>query len=322
MTERRFEKRSEMVLSVSNLNVTYWSRERSLRALRDFNLEVNKGETVGLLGESGAGKSTVGMALLRMIERPSLADGEIRLQGKDVTKLSGRELEEFRWNDVAIVFQAAMNSLDPVVTVGKNFVELLRDKKIAKTKEQASAEARRLLGVVGLPDSTYWLFPFELSGGMKQRVLIAMALAANPKLLIADEPTTALDTITQFSVLQLIKRLKDEGALQSVLLISHDISVQVYMADRLVVMLKGRVVETASKGELLASPMHPYTKVLLGEQQGGGPPAEVEVSAPPNEDSCPFSNQCRFVMPKCIEKMPVLTESGPDHIVACYLYGG
>jgi peptide/nickel transport system ATP-binding protein len=312
---------AEPILRVSNLNVTYVTGRGKLQALKDVGFEIRKGEALGVLGESGAGKSTIGMALLRMIEPPSRTEGRMLYMGKDIASLSQRELENYRWTEVAIIFQAAMNSLDPVITVGKNFVEVLCDKKIAKTKAEAVAQARRLLGFVGLPDSVYGMFPFELSGGMKQRVLIAMAIAANPKLLIADEPTTALDTITQFSVLQLIRRLKEEGTLQSVLLISHDLSVQIFMVDRLVVMLKGRIVETAPKQDIVAGPLHPYTKLLLGSLQAERARTTESIQMTVNEDACPFATQCPFVMAKCSERMPATVEAAKGHTVACYLYG-
>jgi oligopeptide/dipeptide ABC transporter ATP-binding protein len=312
--------KDEPILQVSNLNVTYVTGSGSLHALKDVDFDVWKGETLGVLGESGAGKSTIGMALLRLIEPPSTAEGKMLFLGRDIAKISRQELEMYRWTEVAIIFQAAMNSLDPVVTVGKNFVEVLRAKKIARTKAEAVALSRRLLGSVGLPDSVFGTFPFELSGGMKQRVMIAMAIAANPKLLIADEPTTALDTITQFSILQLIKKLKKEGTLQSVLLISHDLSVQIFMVDRLVVMLRGRIVETALTREIVENPLHPYTRLLLGTLRGESTEA-IKNAMTPEEDACPFAAQCPHAMAKCTRSMPSTFEVGKNHTVACYLYG-
>jgi oligopeptide/dipeptide ABC transporter ATP-binding protein len=312
---------NEPILQVSNLNVIYVTGGGNLHALKDVDFDIWKGETLGVLGESGAGKSTIGMALLGLIEPPSRTEGKMLFLGRDITNINSQDLEKYRWRDVAIIFQAAMNSLDPVVTVGKNFVEVLRAKKIARTKAEAVSLSRRLLSTVGLPDSVFGTFPFELSGGMKQRVMIAMAIAANPKLLIADEPTTALDTITQFSILQLVKKLKEEGTLQSVLLISHDLSVQIFMVDRLVVMLRGRIVETALKEEIVENPLHPYTKLLLGTLRGESIRAVKNAIETPDENACPFATQCPHVMAKCTRGMPSTFEVAKNHTVACYLYG-
>jgi peptide/nickel transport system ATP-binding protein len=234
----------EPALRVKNLEVAYALGNRVLlNACRDVQFDMRQGESVGLLGESGAGKSTVAYAVMGLIEPPNKVSGEVIYGGKNVLAMSQAELREYRWNQVAMIFQAAMNSLDPIATVGKNMDELILDKHVAGSKAEARELSKRLLNTVDLSEEVYKMYPFELSGGMKQRVIIAMALATNPKILILDEPTTALDTITQFSVLSTIKSLKEEGKVGGLMLISHDISVQAFMVDRILVMLKGLVVE-------------------------------------------------------------------------------
>jgi peptide/nickel transport system ATP-binding protein len=280
-------------------------------------------ESVGLLGESGAGKSTVAYALMGLIEAPNEVKGEIIYRGRDVLKMDQEELRQFRWNEVAMVFQAAMNSLDPVVTVGKNMVELILDKRVARTKGEAKELSLQLLRTVGLEPEVYSLHPFELSGGMKQRVIIAMALATHPKTLILDEPTTALDTITQFSVLSAIKSLKEQGRLGGTILISHDISVQAFMVDRILVLLRGFLVEDGPVQTIVEAPKHPYTQLLNGllklDRENRTIGAKLGGVA---KNECPFADSCPYVMPKCTEKLPPLITVADGHRVACFLYGG
>ena len=294
-----------------------------VNACRNVGFDVRGDESIGLLGESGAGKSTVAYAMMGLIEAPNEVDGEVVYRGKDVLKLSQEELRRFRWNEVAMVFQAAMNSLDPVVTVGKNMDELVLDKGVVRTKEDARGLSMKLLDTMGLTPEVYKLHPFELSGGMKQRVIIAMALAANPRMLILDEPTTALDTITQFSVLSAVKSLKQEGRIGGIILISHDISVQAFMVDRVLILLKGLLVEDGPVKTIVDAPKHPYTQLLNGllKLDEGRRTANTKVTIS-QADECPFANSCPYVMAKCTESVPPLFTVGEGHRVACYLYGG
>jgi peptide/nickel transport system ATP-binding protein len=312
----------EPSFSVEGLSFWYGGRGRSFEAVRDASFSIEKGEILGVLGESGAGKSTIGLALLGLVERPHRAAGRVMYRGKNVLEMSDREVRGYRWKDVAVIFQAAMNALDPVVTVGKNFTELLLDKRLAPGKREARAMTMALLKEVGLQPQVFSMFPFELSGGMKQRVMIAMALAAKPKLLVADEPTTALDTLTQFSILNLIKELRDAGSIESVLLISHDISVQLYLVDRMMVILGGRVLETAPKREIAENSKHPYTRLLLGALATNAESAKKKTGLEVAPDACPFARACPYVMEKCTERMPPFTEVAPGHQVACFLVGG
>lgn len=291
-------------------------------ACRNVGFKTTYGESVGLLGESGAGKSTVAYAVMGLIESPNVATGEIIYNEKNVLSMSQQELRKFRWNEIAMIFQAAMNSLDPVVTVGKNMDELILDKGVVSSKEEARQLSRKLLETVDLSPEVYRMYPFELSGGMKQRVIISMALATNPKILILDEPTTALDTITQFSVLSTIKSLKSQGRIGGLLLISHDISVQAFMVDRILIMLKGLVVEDASVKTIMGSSKHPYTQVLTEKLTIDSSSKRTATGTASPDRGCPFANYCPYAMSRCTDEVPPLITIGENHRVACFLFGG
>jgi len=311
-------------LSVKDLNVSYFIGSKDLLpACRNVQFDTRVGESVGLLGESGAGKSTVAYAVMGLIEPPNKATGEIIYGGKNVLAMSQDELRSFRWNEVAMIFQAAMNSLDPIVTVGKNMDELVLDKGVVQNKQEARELSKKLLATVDLSEDVYKMYPFELSGGMKQRVIISMALATNPKILILDEPTTALDTITQFSVLSTIKSLKNEGRVGGLLLISHDISVQAFMVDRILIMLKGLVVEDAPIKTVMESAKHPYTQVLTEKLKIDTSKRSITSSSTASiGNGCPFANYCPYVMSRCSDEVPPLITVAERHRVACFLFGG
>ncbi|PSO07982.1 hypothetical protein B9Q04_07950 [Candidatus Marsarchaeota G2 archaeon BE_D] len=312
----------QKTLEVENLNVSYFIKNRFVDAVKDLNFNLFAGEILGILGESGAGKSTVGWALMRMIDPPHRVSGRIVNRDQDVMSMSERELGEYRWRRAAMIFQTAMNSLDPVSTVGRSFRRLLLDKQIVKSGSEAQTMVGELLDMVGLTPLVADMYPFELSGGMKQRVLIAMALAARPDVLIADEPTTALDTLTQFSILNTMLDLRKSDRIGSMIFISHDLSVQAFMADRVMVMLKGRMVELGSKDDVFGKPAHPYTQFLMqslrfsfddtrkatgGGKQGGS--------------GCPFAQFCAHAMERCYQEFPRTTPLSATHSVACHLYG-
>lgn len=311
-------------LRIKDLNVSYFLGSKNLLlACKDVEFQTKYGESVGILGESGAGKSTVAYAVMGLIEPPNVATGQIIYDDKNVLSMSQDELRRFRWNEIAMIFQSAMNSLDPVATVGKNMDELILDKRVVRNKEEARELSKKLLTTVDLSEDVYKMYPFELSGGMKQRVIISMALATNPKILILDEPTTALDTITQFSVLSTIKTLKSQGRVGGLLLISHDISVQAFMVDRVLVMLKGIVVEDAPIKKVMEDAKHPYTQVLTEKLKidSSKRPLVSSTSVSPT-NGCPFANYCPFVMSRCLEKVPPLVNLADNHRVACFLFGG
>jgi len=314
----------EQLLSVKNLSVTYrQSGGRTLEAVKRANFELGRGEVLGIVGESGAGKSTIGWGILGMIGPPHLCIGEVVVKGKNVLSMGEAELREYRWKDVAMVFQSAMNSLDPVITVGKNMAQLLMDKRVVRSKDEARAYTIDLFRTVGLEEGVHDMYPFELSGGMKQRVSIAMALSTSPTILIADEATTALDTVTQFSVLTLLGDLRKSGKIGGMILISHDLSVQAYMADRVIVMLQGRIVELGSKEEVFEDPKHPYAQFLIGSlstERQLKSARERAAEAPAAPEGCPFTNACPSVMPQCREKFPEMSRVSQTRGVACYLY--
>lgn len=314
------------MLTVRDLSVTYnQSGGRRLEAVKHATFGLRRGEVLGIVGESGAGKSTVGWGILGMIESPHLCQGEIVVNGKKVLSMGQPQLREYRWKDVAMVFQSAMNSLDPVITVGKNMAQVLTDKHVVRSKEEARARTTELFGTVGLDEIVLDMYPFELSGGMKQRVSIAMALSTGPRILIADEATTALDTVTQFSVLSLLLDLKKKGKIGAMILISHDLSVQAYMADRILVMLQGRIVEVGTKEEVFREPKHPYTQFLVSSlslKPQERKRAEVVAGNLSGPGGCPFASSCPEVMQRCRERFPETTRLSESRGVACYLYGG
>jgi peptide/nickel transport system ATP-binding protein len=321
----QLEQSKNRVLEVKDLNISYSLRDKLLLpACLDVKFDLERGESIGILGESGAGKSTVAYALMGLIEPPNKVTGKVVYAGRNVLKLNQRDLRKYRWNEIAMIFQAAMNSLDPIATVGKNMRELILDKRTARSKAEAKKLALKLLDLVGLSEEVYDMYPFELSGGMKQRVIIAMSLVTDPKILILDEPTTALDTITQYSVLSTIKSLKKEGRIGTIILISHDISVQAFMVDRVLVMLKGYVVEDTPIKEMLEDAKHPYSQVLTGKLKMNASEKVISKTSAgiSSARGCPFSAFCPYVMQKCNVDMPPLVSIGGGHRVACYLYGG
>lgn len=315
-------------LDISKLNIEYVTRTRPIRAVRDFDLGLQYDECVGLLGESGAGKSTVGWAVLGMISKPNVVTGKIMVDQKNILEMRDSELKAYRWTKASMIFQSSMNTLDPVVTVGTSFVDLLRSKKITPSKGKALEVARETLRLVELEPSVVDAYPHQLSGGMKERVAIAMAISTNPTILVADEPTTALDTLTQSSILKLIKSLRRESKIKSVIFISHDISVHALMTDRIVVMFRGRQIEEGKTKDIITDPLHPYTKLLMSSIRIGGKKENTVGKEGPgtfefvSTDGCPYVSFCPYAMKVCSEKFPVVTMQAKEHKVACFLYGG
>ncbi|HEY5833745.1 ABC transporter ATP-binding protein [Streptomyces sp.] len=253
---------AEPVLDVKNLRVTYHGDSRDVQAVRDVSFRIGAGEVFGLAGESGCGKSTVANAVMRLLKPPTEIQAEaLRFQGRDLLALNGRELREFRWREIAMVFQSAMNSLNPVMTIGDQIVDIFTTHERMK-KRAALERAAELLSLVSLPADRLKAYPHQLSGGMRQRVVIAMAVALRPGLLIMDEPTTALDVVVQQEIMAQIKDLQREFGF-SVLFITHDMSLMVELSDRIGVMYAGRLVEVANAKELFAGPLHPYSEALM-----------------------------------------------------------
>ena len=253
---------AEPVLEVTGLCVEYRGENRSVRAVDRVSFAVGAGEVFGLAGESGCGKSTVANAVMRLLRDPAVIDGgSIRFQGRDVLAMGPEELRRFRWREVAMVFQSAMNSLNPVSTIGDQIADIYTTHE-RLSKKQAWARAAELLSLVQLDPGRLKAYPHQLSGGMRQRVVIAMAAALRPALLIMDEPTTALDVVVQQEIMAQIGELQQELGF-SILFITHDMSLMIELSDRMAVMYAGRFVEMASAKQLFAEPRHPYTKALI-----------------------------------------------------------
>ncbi len=320
---------SSALISVNDLSVSYWSFGTYQKAISDVSLEIYEGETLGIVGESGSGKSTLGWSMLGLIERPNLITGSITYRGVgDVLKLSESELANYRWKKIAMIFQSSMNSFDPLQTIGKSFVQLLIEKHLASDKQNAREIIESSFMELNLPPSIFYRFPHELSGGMKQRVIIAMATAASPEVLIADEPTTALDTVSQFNVINILKDLIKSSKVKNMVFITHDISVQLILADRIVVMLGGRIVETGNKSEILSNPKHPYTRILFKsflkkEEQTNGIDHRhiIDNSKEAGLNGCPFASKCNYADQRCFSSFPKGQDISPTHRVYCYLYG-
>jgi len=322
-------------LKISDLTVEYQSTGSSTRkkvALDRTSLEIPEaGYTLGLVGESGSGKTTLGLSILRLIEPPGkIVSGEIDFLDRDVLKMTSNEVREYRWRDVAMVYQSAMNSLSPVSHVIDPITEVLKVHAGASKKE-AWDKASSLLSEVGIDPVRARDYPHEFSGGMRQRVVIALALALSPKLLIADEPTSALDVVVQKQILALLRREVAEKKL-SLLFITHDISILTDVVEHIAVMYAGEVVETGSANDVLFDPLHPYTEMLLGslltvdsdETSLDGAKDHKESSATAlnfeNDNYCKYVNTCKYAFARCSNERPLLLESKNGRKVACHKY--
>jgi peptide/nickel transport system ATP-binding protein len=319
------------LLEIDQLQTHFATPDGVVRAVEGLSFSIEAGETVAVVGESGCGKSVTSMSILRLIqEPPGKIAGEIRFQGRNLLELSDAEMRKLRGNDISMIFQEPMTSLNPVLSVGKQIGETLKLHQGMSSK-QAEARSVEILTMVGIPAPARRVheFPHQLSGGMRQRVMIAMALACNPKLLIADEPTTALDVTIQAQILDLMRDLKRRLG-SAIMLITHDLGVVAEMAERVVVMYAGRKVEEAPVGEIFARPLHPYTRGLLGavprlgsslEQGGRTRLAEITGQVPSLRRrivGCPFAGRCPDVTDFCREIAPAIEEKAPDHLVACH----
>ncbi|MGC8953189.1 MAG: ABC transporter ATP-binding protein [Desulfurococcus sp.] len=317
---------SEPILDVRNLKTYFYTARGMVRAVDDVSFTLNKGESLGIAGESGCGKSTLAYSLIRLVPPPGkITGGQIIFKGKNVLEMSEEEFRrEVRWKGISMVFQGAMNALNPVYTIGDQIAEVLMLHQ-GYSKKEALETAAKMLQMVGIDPKRLKSYPHELSGGMKQRVVIAMALALNPPIVIADEPTTALDVVVQAQIMNLLKRLKKELGL-SIILISHDLSLIAEIADKIAIMYGGEIIEYGPSEAIYNRPMHPYTIGLLGSIPRlhgelrdltwipGFPP---DLANPP--PGCRFMPRCPKAFNKCSEKPP-LVEVEPGHYVKCWLY--
>jgi peptide/nickel transport system ATP-binding protein len=318
------------LLEVENLQTHFRTADGVNRAVDGVSFSVNAGETVAIVGESGCGKSVTSMSILRLIpEPPGKIAGAIRFQGRDLLQLSEREMRAIRGNEISMIFQEPMTSLNPVLTVGRQIGETLRLHQGLSAAE-AEAKAVEMLILVGIPEPKRRVreYPHQLSGGMRQRVMIAIALACNPKLLIADEPTTALDVTIQAQILELMRDLKRRvGA--AIVLITHDLGVVAEVAERVIVMYAGKKVEEASAVDLFRNPRHPYTQGLLGSMPklgsslsgDEGKLAEIPGLVPSLKQKipgCVFASRCPKAVDICLQVAPALEAKAPAHVVACH----
>lgn len=311
-------------LKVENLEVIYTSGKKIVQAVNDVSFSMKKGETLALVGETGAGKTTIARSILGILPNPpaKMLGGKILLEGQDLTALSEEEMLKIRGGKIAMIFQDPMTALNPLMTVGDQIREglLLHNEY---TKEQAEKKAEEMLEMVGIPRERAVEYPFEFSGGMKQRVVIAMALACNPSFLLADEPTTALDVTIQAQVLDLIKELRQKYN-TSMILITHDLGVVAETSDNVAVVYAGRIIEYADKRELFKDPKHPYTHGLFGSLPSmtkgekrlkpiaGSPPDPTELP-----EGCAFAPRCPRATDKCRKGSIPLTEIKPGHLCRC-----
>jgi oligopeptide/dipeptide ABC transporter ATP-binding protein len=315
------------LLEVSGLRVEFGPPEAPLVAVKGAGLAVAPGEIVGLIGESGSGKSLTCRSVMRLIQRPGrIAAGEIGFDGRDVLAMSAQELRDFRAHEAGMIYQDPFSSLNPVFRVGRQVEETLRA-NLGMGRAEARAHAVELLDGVGIPepDRRALAYPHELSGGMRQRVMIALATASRPRLLLADEPTTALDVTTQAQILKLLTRLRSERGM-AMLLVSHDFGVIAQVCDRVVVMYGGHVVESGPIGTIYTDAQHPYTRALLESvpelESAGKPTRRGGIAGVPPEltdalPGCVFAPRCRFRRPGCEAVSMALVPLAPDHETAC-----
>lgn len=314
------------LLEVSNLKTYFFTSRGLVKAIGGISFTLDEGETLALVGESGCGKSMTALSLLRLVPPPGrVVEGEIRFDGEDLLRLPLEEMRRIRGNQIAMIFQEPMTALNPVFRVGEQIGEVLRLHK-GLDPRQAEAAAVELLQQVGIPapEQRVREYPHQLSGGMRQRVMIAMALACDPRLLIADEPTTALDVTIQAQIMDLLADLKTERRMAT-LLITHDLGVVAEGADRVAIMYAGLIVEYAPVNEIFANPSHPYTQGLLaciprlGEKKGRLTPIEgVVPGAADLPPGCSFLERCPEQFAPCKSKMPPLQEIAPGHLVRCW----
>ncbi len=318
---------STPLLSVRDLRVTYHTKSGAVPAVRGLDLDLHHGDSLGLAGESGCGKSTLAGAILRLLPPGTDVEGEVLLNGNDVLTMNPGGLRAVRWTQGAIVFQGALHALNPVQDVGSQIAEPMLIHKTVDSEGEAKGRTESLLGRVGLPSHLAGSYPHQLSGGQRQRVLIAMALACDPLLLIADEPTTALDLMVQAQVLALLDELRKERNL-TLMFITHDLSVLTYACKRLAVMYAGRIVEEGPSWEVFENPAHPYARGLaaafptIGDVSsrlapsglGGDPPTPGNLPA-----GCPFHPRCPLAQEACTVEEPALRSSGTDRRAACIL---
>jgi oligopeptide/dipeptide ABC transporter ATP-binding protein len=314
------------LLDIQSLVVEYHTLRANVKAVDRVSLSLEKGHTLGLVGESGCGKSTLGLSTLRLIPPPGkIVSGQITLDGIDIVNCSEEEIRRVRGKKVGYIFQDPMTSLNPVKKIGDHFVEMIRTHEPGVAKEDALKRAEEMLSRLGILPERINDFPHQFSGGMRQRVMIGLALALDPDMLIADEPTTSLDVIVEAQIIELLKELKESLSL-TLILITHNIGIVAETADRVAVMYAGRIAELGETGALFEKPMHPYTQALLnsvpnitkkGQILSWIPGAPPDLAEPPT--GCRFHPRCPYALDRCKEEEPLLLKHNSSE-VACHLY--
>ncbi len=315
------------ILSVSNLHLEFRTSRGILKALNGITFDVRPGEIFGLVGETGCGKTVTGLSILGLLPgSASITQGQVIFEGNDLLRYSKNQIEKVRGGEIAMIFQDPSSSLNPVFTIGEQIKRVVRE-HLSLSATEAQAHVTEMLEAVGLPDVERILksYPHQLSGGMQQRVMIAMALSCRPRLLIADEPTTALDVTIQAQILRLLRELQSKFDF-SVIFITHNLGVVAQTCDRLAVLYAGRVAETGTTQQIFTKPHHPYTRGLMAAiprpGSRGRRMAAIEGNVPANPGAvvgCPFAPRCEHVMPECLNDSPPLFELGSGHVSACYL---
>lgn len=318
------------ILDVKGLKTSFFTDDGEIPAVDNVDFHIREGEVLGIVGESGCGKSVTSLSIMGLVPSPpgKITNGEILFQNKDLTKLSEKEMRGIRGNDIAMIFQEPMTSLNPLFTIGNQLREAIKIHKKDWSKKQVQERAIEMMNLVGLPRPEGLMkdYPHQLSGGMRQRVMIAMALLCDPQVLIADEPTTALDVTIQSQILKLIKNL-NERLNTAVLLITHDLGVVAETCERVVVMYAGKVVEEGSVHTIFNDPQHPYTKGLLESVPDMRFKKERLYSIPGNvpkpgtiKTGCKFAPRCEFAFERCTTESPELYQTADDHQTRCFLF--
>ena len=324
----------ENILEIDDLHTYFFTEQGVVKAVNGVSFNVPKNATVGIVGESGCGKSVTSMSVMRLLQGPQgqIYSGEIRFKAKektfDIAKMPMRDIHKIRGSEIAMIFQEPMTSLNPIFTIGEQLDEVTFINNEKATKEEAKAKSIEMLNLVGIamPERVYGAYPHELSGGMRQRVMIAMALASDPRLIIADEPTTALDVTIQAQILDLLRDLKDkiDG---SIMLITHDLGIIAEMADYVVVMYAGRVIEQGTVDEIFHNPLHPYTIGLQKSKPTLDSDSDELYNIPGNVPNpinmpnyCYFKERCAKCVKKCSGDYPDMIQVSPTHFVSCHLY--
>ena len=327
-------KSEENILEIDNLHSYFFTEQGVVKAVNGVSFDIPKNKTVGIVGESGCGKSVTSMSVMRLLQGPTgqIVSGEIRFHAKekifDIAKMPIRDIHKIRGSEIAMIFQEPMTSLNPIFTIGEQLDEVTFINKKGASKEEAKAKSIEMLNLVGIamPERVYGAYPHELSGGMRQRVMIAMALASDPRLIIADEPTTALDVTIQAQILDLLRDLKDkiDG---SIMLITHDLGIIAEMADYVVVMYAGRVIEKGTVEEIFHNPLHPYTIGLQKSKPTVDSSSAELYNIPGNvpnpvnmPNHCYFKERCAMCKEKCSGDYPGMIQVSPTHFVSCHLY--